>query len=218
MSYYDELAESYDAWHEQPYYRKLEELEAKEVNKYINNNSRILDIGCGTGRILKRILKTNPELKKINNLEGGCFVGIDSSKEMIKKVEKKIKGQFFTMDVDNIQMASENFDVVYSFKAFSHFLNPLMALKEMARVSRKWVIFEYYNAYCLRRLLYKSKAYTNWFTRNEIKQLCEMAGLEVVYIKGIYAFGITPFLPVLFPEAMGLFGSHQIVVCKKVEK
>jgi len=73
----------------------------------IESNSRILDIGCGDGRITKYIADLVSE---------GSVIGLDKSASMIKKAEKYAGGNlaFLVADVTQIPLSSQ-FDYIVSF-------------------------------------------------------------------------------------------------------
>lgn len=47
----------------------------------INNGNKVLDVACGTGELLKKIVRLNP---------GGENVGVDLSRDMLGKARKKL--------------------------------------------------------------------------------------------------------------------------------
>ena len=95
------------------------------ITEYINKlpqDSKVLDIGCGTGR---NMLYENIE-----------FTGVDTSKEFIKICLSKglnaVEG-----DMCNLPLESERYDAILSIASFHHLSTNdrrLKALKEMNRV------------------------------------------------------------------------------------
>jgi len=118
------------------------EAEIAFVLNKISKNDKVLDLGCGYGRVAIRLLE---KAKKI--------VGIDISKDNIQ-LAKKIVGnnencEFYTMDAINLKFVDNFFDTVICIQngvsAFK--VNPLRLIKESIRVTRKGgtVLFSSYS-------------------------------------------------------------------------
>ncbi|WP_128894729.1 class I SAM-dependent methyltransferase [Longirhabdus pacifica] len=94
----------------------------------INKDSKVLEVGCGTGRTSCYIAKTF-----------GCHVtGVDLSDEMIKKAKEraayeKMGVDFIQGDVLHLPFNDEQFDVVIA-ESVTLFANPEKAAKEYYRV------------------------------------------------------------------------------------
>src|SRR2546425_692430 len=98
------------------------------------NNARILDVGCATGRILRGIQKSAPE---------SLFVGLDMSPRMIKlaKVDRESSTEFLVGDIRNLPFRDRMFDFVYSLEVIEHLDSKLesvpLAISEVIRVTRE---------------------------------------------------------------------------------
>lgn len=102
------------------------------VKKYIHPKNKILDFGCGNGRLLEFIYGENLQVD---------YTGIDISKELIEIAKNKYqKEKFLVIKNENkIPFENEQFDLVASIAVFHHF-TPVMAegaLKEMKRILKK---------------------------------------------------------------------------------
>lgn len=85
---------------------------------------KVLDLGCGTGRVLG-------ELK----LFGAEVVAADISKEMLKSVEKKHPDvQTIVADAENLPFENESFDAVIATFLIVHLKDPQIAFDEIYRV------------------------------------------------------------------------------------
>ncbi len=102
------------------------------VLKEVTLNDKVLDLGCGYGRVAIKLLN---RVKKI--------IGIDLSQENIE-LAKKIVGKnkhcnFYTMDAQELKFVDNYFDTVIcvqnGISAFN--INPLKLIKESIRVTRK---------------------------------------------------------------------------------
>lgn len=96
-------------------------------------NKKVLDIGCGDGKLTSEVLKKT---------EASEIIGIDISKEQIRKAKAIFKGErklkFYFADASNLKRFKENcFDAVFCNIAFQQFKDKEKALKEMFRVLKK---------------------------------------------------------------------------------
>lgn len=79
---------------------------------------KVIDIGCGSGRLMRHMLKENIDV-----------TGIDKSPRMIMQVDKKLRDEgyypkLYTMDMRNITLADKYSSAIISFGALSY-LNSL---------------------------------------------------------------------------------------------
>lgn len=106
------------------------DVEINEVIAYLPRNGRVLEIGCGNGKILQEIKKRRPDLE---------LYGIDFSKEMIHYAKKRL-GENAHLEVANmLELPFENntFDYVYSVRAIINIQeekDKIIAINEVYRV------------------------------------------------------------------------------------
>jgi len=93
----------------------------------IKQGERILDLGCGTGVLIQRLLQVSPEIE---------VFGIDSCAEMLAIAKQKLPESVDLKvgSADNLPFPSNSFDVVVSTSAFHYFRDPSQALQEAKRV------------------------------------------------------------------------------------
>lgn len=100
----------------------------------LRENSRIIDIGCGTGYAVLFLGKI---------LGKGKACGIDISNGMIQQAKKKIPPnlaqnvEFFQASADKIPYPDETFDGVICTNSFHHYPDPFKALSEFKRILRQ---------------------------------------------------------------------------------
>jgi len=102
------------------------------VRKYISPKDKLLDFGCGNGRLLEFIYGENLEVK---------YAGIDISKELVEIAKNRYINEKFSV-IENERETSfkkAQFDVVMSIAVFHHFTPEMAAgaLKEIRRVLKK---------------------------------------------------------------------------------
>jgi len=97
-----------------------------------DSNSKILDIACGTGTVIK-LLNTNLKLRNI--------YGCDISKKLIDRAKSKnINSKFLKLcDATNLPYLDSEFDYSYSIGSLEHFSHDgiVKFLKSCRRVTRK---------------------------------------------------------------------------------
>jgi len=79
--------------------------------KSIISGNKIIDLGCGTGRDAEVFVKDNFD-----------YLGIDSSKEMLKIAKERVAGgRFELMDLRSIHLPLESFDGFWASASLLHF-------------------------------------------------------------------------------------------------
>ena len=123
------------------YHELLDELESEYVRRF-GQARDVLEVGCGTGLVLKRIRDFARTAR-----------GVDLSPGMLEKARAR------GLDVQlgsatELPFEANQFDVTCSFKVLAHVPEIEKALSEMARVTRPGgvVLAEFYNPYSLRGL------------------------------------------------------------------
>jgi len=172
----------------------------EEYAKFTRPGMKILDLGCGNGRLI--------ELLKDRKID---YTGIDNSKELIGLAKGKYPNQKFLIgNALNLPFKNNSFDVIYSIAVFHHIPSKklrLKFLKEARRVLKKdgkivltvWNLWQrkYLSSivkYSLLKLTGKSKLdfgdlYIPWqnkyqryhhaFTKRELVKLFKKAGFNI---------------------------------------
>ena len=119
---------------------RLKPVAIKLIKKFkLNNNSKVLDVGCGKGYLLYEIKKILPKI---------TVSGFDRSKYAIKNSHLKVKDNLFIHYAQKkYPFPSKSFDLALSLGCFHNLrINNLkFALNEIQRVSKKsYVMVESY--------------------------------------------------------------------------
>ncbi len=116
MTYYDQIAESYDELHGE---EQLAKARIILQNLTISPDDSLLDVGCGTGIATELF-----PCKK---------TGIDPSADLLKSAKfKTIVGK-----AESLPFPDNSFDIVISLTAVHNFDDSRKGLEEMRRVSRR---------------------------------------------------------------------------------
>lgn len=93
--------------------------------------ANILDLGCGTGRLLNRLAS------QLQTLKG---TGLDLSPQMIGQARRSNRHHprliFLEGNAEALPFADEQFDAVFNSFSFLHYPNPERVLAEVGRVLR----------------------------------------------------------------------------------
>ncbi|MFH1522808.1 MAG: class I SAM-dependent methyltransferase [Patescibacteria group bacterium] len=123
---YDEVAEEFDKSRN----RNLEPLwsELIKICENAKDGHRILDVGCGNGRLLKAFKN-----KKI------YYLGVDNSEEIIKIAKAKYpKNKFVSGDISDLgQIPEINFNYVFAVAVLHHIPGKKLRLKALKQLKNK---------------------------------------------------------------------------------
>lgn len=130
QSFFDKWANNYDCLLTTVFYQAVHQ----RILDYItlNDNCYILDLGCGTGKLFKRLAKQFPTLSG---------VGLDLSENMVKQA--KLHNQFpdrisFKQgNAENLPFQESTFDRVFNTISFLHYPNPQDVFNQVSRVLKK---------------------------------------------------------------------------------
>jgi ubiquinone/menaquinone biosynthesis C-methylase UbiE len=158
-------------------YDKFEKAFAQLLFKMVGSDSHIVDIPCGNGRFFEVFSKARK------------LVMADYSINMLQACEEKFGTQdnirLIQADILSIPLPDGWADLCFCMRLFHHINNDerrLSTLKELARVSRKFVAMSFYNHNLrfYRRKILGRKITGNYTTYNRLSALAKQAGLEPV--------------------------------------
>ncbi len=157
-------------------------------------HSSILDVPCGYGRF------THP-LKSM----GFRVTAADISIAMIKRTVGKSGVSGVGLDVQYLPFKDRSFDATFSMRLFQHMDFDVFeeSLKELARVSKKYVIFSFYRTnpfHTMERRIFGIRSGIRFFDIASVKRSIKSAGLRVVQLKPI----------------LGPIHAQTIAVCEKI--
>ena len=125
--FFDSWAPFYDYLFTTIFYQAIH----KRLLEYVElqANPLVLDLGCGTGRLLQRLAA------KFTDLRG---IGLDLSTEMLRQARRKNQYRerviFKQGNANHLPFANNQFQAVYNTISFLHYPNPEQVLQEISRV------------------------------------------------------------------------------------
>ncbi|ACB51872.1 unknown [Crocosphaera subtropica ATCC 51142] len=171
-SFFDRWAPNYDLIFTTVFYQSLH----KRLLSYVTlpHPSYVLDLGCGTGRLLNRLARTFPDLQGI---------GVDLSPQMLKQARENNQHHprlIFTQgNAECLPCAANQFDAVFNTISFLHYPNPQEVFTEVSRVLKpqgKFYLVDYIRLYSLDSVPF-SPGGINFYSREKREELAENAGL-----------------------------------------
>lgn len=137
--YYDDFSRTYDAHRDAGYHAFVDDFEAECIRAWLGG-PRVLEVGCGTGQLLRRVRGFAPRA-----------VGVDLSHGMLAHAAARglPVGQASALA---LPFADASFDLVYSCKVLPHVPDLPRALGEIERVLAPGgrAVLEFYNPWSLR--------------------------------------------------------------------
>lgn len=137
--YYDDFSTNYDIHRDAGYHAYIDDFEAACVRHWMPGG-RILEVGCGTGQILRRVRRFAP-----------AALGVDLSSGMLRRARERGL-PVAQAGALALPFAAQQFDLVYSFKVLPHVPDLPGALREIERVLVPGgvAVLEFYNPRSLR--------------------------------------------------------------------
>jgi len=129
--------------------------------------SCIIDVGCGTGRLLRAAAVRWPEAQ---------LFGIDPAEQMVSEANRLNPNAIFKLaSAEALPFSDQTADIVLSSLSFHHWANQKKGLQEIARVLRPGGLFCLSDHTILLAKLFSEKVKS----RNQIRALIVGAGLAV---------------------------------------
>lgn len=175
IAHWDAVAHKRDSWQGMGkwYHRRLADI----YRFYVTPNMRVLEIGCGDGRLLASI---NPSYG----------VGIDFSEEMIERAKKNHPNlEFIHADAHDLTGITETFDVIILSDLVNDLWDVQRVLEQVKRLStpQTRIIINFYSRLWQLVLgmaktlnLATPNLFQNWLTREDITSLLQLAGFETI--------------------------------------
>ncbi len=126
--YFDSEAEGYEEDYNYREPKRCYEETLREVGRY-KKNICVLDVGCGTGAMLRKICDNYSDVR--------IAEGIDISDAMInqaKKLSKNYPIKFLVGTLEKANLKKEKYNVILCMHSFHHYQNPLKMLKNMKKI------------------------------------------------------------------------------------
>lgn len=143
-----------------------------KLDKQVPHAMRLLDLGCGTGRLLTAIASRYP-----------LVVGVDPSAEMLAVARHRSVSTcaFLVCAVaEQLPFASRSFDVVTSTLSLRHWADPTRGLGEVARVLSASGLLVIAEAQMCERSAMTRHGWRFWRREGPLQHLLQQSGFAVI--------------------------------------
>ena len=162
-------------------------------NFFIDDDSSVLEIGCGTGEL-------------IGNIKGKNKVGIDISQNMIDSARKQFPDiDFICCPAENIK-TDQKFDVIIMSNLIGYLIDIQAVLEEIGKVchDKTKLIITYYNHFWEPLIKFaefigikKKSPRQSWISSNDLSNLLYLSGFETYRQNASMIFPF--YIPLLSP-------------------
>lgn len=179
MEAFDHRADTYDRGPIGDWHRAVAERAADLALAQAYRPSRILDVGCGTGMLLRRLALSLPD--------DVLLAGVDPALRMVARAREAVgRATVVQAAAEKLPYADGSFDLVVSTMSFDHWADQRVGLLECARVLEsdgRFVLTDLFAAWLgTRRTMRRTSA------------LLSAAGLRPLSWHRVYGFGPVPLV------------------------
>jgi len=181
VEHFNQWSSTYDAsWMQRRFFDKVHQEILIVVAGIIGQKQPavICDVGCGTGKLLRRARTYWPQAQ---------VIGVDAAEGMIEVARRELpEGTFYSGVAENLPLPDTSVDVAISTISFHHWHDQEEGVREVARVLRPGGYF-FLADFALPAWLAKVVRNTRFHSRAELKAYFERAGLVVKSQRPVYS-------------------------------
>jgi ubiquinone/menaquinone biosynthesis C-methylase UbiE len=160
-----------DSWLQGFLFDKVHRITLDTAVRIAHHARTIVDIGCGTGRLLRLCKARWPEAE---------LIGIDPAPEMIRVAKGlTLGGTFYVAKAEQLPLEDNSADLVLSTLSFHHWHDQMTGLKEITRVLKQGGYFILADGY--------APLWLRWISKHNFRgspdrrlQLFPQAGLKIL--------------------------------------
>ena len=129
IEHFDQWASSYEnSWMQRAFFDQTHKAVLALVAGIVPQPVSVLDVGCGTGRLLRRANRYWPEAQ---------LIGVDPANGMIEKAKLLTpNATFFTGMAEALPLQDASVDLALSTSSFHHWQDQAAGIREIVRVLR----------------------------------------------------------------------------------
>lgn len=174
---FNRWATTYDRhWMQRIVFNPLQRTVLDVAAEQVGRPGAILDVGCGTGQLLKSARGRFPDAR---------LVGVDAAEEMVKYAQSTTPAgtiEFRQASAEDLPFPNGSFDLVFSTMTFHHWQNQGRGAAEVARVvtpGGRWLLADFVASGFMEpiRALLRIHQFPD---RNRLRSMLAEAGLKVV--------------------------------------
>ena len=129
IQHFDQWASSYEnSWMQRAFFDQTHKAVLALAADIVHQPASVLDVGCGTGRLLRRAYRYWPESQ---------LIGVDPANGMIERAKLLTpNATFFTGMAEALPLQDASVDLALSTTSFHHWQDQAAGIREIARVLR----------------------------------------------------------------------------------
>jgi len=193
VGHFDRWAPSYDrSWTQWIFFRPVHQGVVGAAATVAAAPTRILDVGCGTGALLRLLCERLPQAD---------LTGVDASPEMIRMAAASNPAperlRFVQGTAEELPFPDSQFDLVLSTISFHHWADQQRGLREVARAlapGAPFVLADHFATLPQRVFFLTPERRKRFHTPLEIEGMLVSAGLVEHKWHGIYRIGPLPLV------------------------
>ena len=126
---FDQWSSSYEnSWMQRAFFDQTHKAALALAAGIVHQPASVLDVGCGTGRLLRRAYRYWPEAQ---------LIGVDPANGMIERAKLLTpNATFFTAMAEALPLSDASVDLALSTISFHHWQDQAAGIREIARVLR----------------------------------------------------------------------------------
>jgi ubiquinone/menaquinone biosynthesis C-methylase UbiE len=170
---FDRWASSYDWLFPSVFYQAIHKRLLSKVD--LPPQANVLDLGCGTGRLLQRLADEFPDIRG---------TGLDFSPQMLRVARQKNSHHprliYVEGKAESLPFAEGQFNAVFNTISFLHYSQPKQVLSEVARVltpGGRFYLVDITTSKTASELAAASPAKIRFYSRESREALASTAGL-----------------------------------------
>lgn len=174
---FNRWAGTYDRhWMQRIVFDPIQRAVLQLAEEEIGRPGTILDVGCGTGKLLRSARERFP---------GAKLVGVDAAIEMVKQAQSSTPDgaiQFQQATAEELPFPNGSFDLVFSTMTFHHWQNQARGAAEVARVltpDGRWLLAEFVPLGFMKRVRSLLRLY-QFPDQARLQDVLGNAGLKIV--------------------------------------
>lgn len=129
VEHFDQWASTYEkSWLQRAFFDRAHQATLALAASIVHQPVEVLDVGCGTGKLLRRAAIYWPEAQ---------LIGVDPANGMIEMAKRLTpNATFFTGMAEVLPLQDNSVDLVMSTTSFHHWQDQAAGIREIARVLR----------------------------------------------------------------------------------
>jgi ubiquinone/menaquinone biosynthesis C-methylase UbiE len=129
IEHFDQWSSSYEnSWMQRAFFDQTHQAVLALAAGIVHEPESVLDVGCGTGRLLRRAYRYWPEAQ---------LIGVDPADGMIERAKLLTpNATFFTSMAETLPLPDASVDLALSTTSFHHWQDQAAGIREIARVLR----------------------------------------------------------------------------------